>query len=273
MLLDDVAPRGHGDLGSNTQETQPCLDQNRGGKVGRADDHERAHGIGEHVAKHDAPCGEVQRLGRLHVSLLPKAEKLSPNNARHFHPHGEADGEKHLPKPLSKGEGDGQHHQQSGDGPHHLQEPRQDGVHPAPEVAGESSQQQSKDEADEHGTRPHGKGNAAAGHESAEQVASVSVRAEPGSVGHTGLILPLGTRRKQPSVEVLVVGHGAGVRTKRTAHHRHRQPKQDPHSTEGGHLVREECVHGSQVRPFQMGFESMPMMRSMPKWLSSSAGT
>ena len=46
-------------------------------------------------------------LNELH---FPQGEKLSPDNPRHVHPHGQTDGEKDLPESFAKCHGDGKDH-------------------------------------------------------------------------------------------------------------------------------------------------------------------
>ena len=91
-------------------------------------------------------------------------------------------------------------------------------------------------------------------------------------MGVPGVVLPLGSGREEASVEMLVVGHGAGVGPKGTAHQGHNEPEQNPHRADRGHFVRQEGVHRSQVRPFHVGLEAMPHGRSTPHRPRRSTG-
>ncbi len=163
VVADEVAPTRHGNLCADPHEAEAGLNQDGGGEVGRGDHGNGAGEVGQDVEQNDAGGRQAQDASGLHPFDVAQGDDLSPHHTGHFHPHGQADGEENLFEAFAKSQGQGQHQQQCRDAPHDLQQPTDDGIEGAAEVAGEGAQGNADEQRQQHGHQSDRQGESRSG--------------------------------------------------------------------------------------------------------------
>ena len=103
MVFYDAAPTGHGWLGADTQERQTAFNENCTRKIGRRNDYNRRHTIGQNMFNDYSEIIKPQRPGSGNILHLFYAHYLPADHTGNFYPHSKPDGDKNLPKTLPQG--------------------------------------------------------------------------------------------------------------------------------------------------------------------------
>ena len=206
VLFDHGTPRGHGGLHTDAKEAEAGLEEDGAGEVGGGYDNDGTRYVGQDVAEDGAEGADAEGACGFDVFFLLDAVDLSAHHAGDVDPHGEADGDEHLPESLAQSKGDGDDQQHGGDGPHDIDEPGDEVVDPSAIVGGQGTEGDAYEQGDEHSDKAYRETDAAADNNHAEHVAAVAVGAE--GEGACALLHYL---RGCHSAYRAVVGHGAGV--------------------------------------------------------------
>src|SRR5581483_5130329 len=147
---DEDAERGRGRLDPEPEERERRLDQDAGrdGKGARDDD--GAERVRQDVPEHDARVAGAGRARRLDVFLLAQREEDAAHDAGDACPEEERDDDRHAPlAPLALERRDGQQHGEQRQRQHEVGQAHQQVVDQAAEVAGDRTQREPDDRAEE----------------------------------------------------------------------------------------------------------------------------
>ena len=122
VLFDHGAPRGQGGLHTDAEEAEAGLEEDGAGEVGGGYDDDGTRYVGQYVAEDGAEGADAEGAGGLDVFFLLDAVDLSAHYTGDVDPHGETDGDEHLPESFAQRKGDGDDQQHRGDGPHDVDE-------------------------------------------------------------------------------------------------------------------------------------------------------
>ncbi|MNT05587.1 hypothetical protein D3C72_1402120 [compost metagenome] len=223
------AQRRFGHRHAQAQKAQRGLQRDGAGNLQRSDDDQRRQAVGQDVAHHDAPAGNVLAARGFHIFTPALHQRLAASRAGVVGPLQNHQREHHVAHALAKVCQDHHCHQDGGEREDQVDQPHDDGVGSPTGIGGQQAQQRTHDTRDECGAHTHHQADAQAVQNGGIQIAALAVGAQHVAEG----VQTVGRARWQAGVEHIELLQVIGVLRRdpgrhergQNQHHGHHQAK------------------------------------------------